>query len=69
MLSMFGIRKELNMVNEKELTLKEIEVASAFDVLLLALCTTKEQEQQVLRIIQKRKQKEKLCVQSVTKDT
>lgn len=57
------------MVNEKELTLKEIEVASAFDVLLLALCTTKEQEQQVLRIIQKRKQKEKLCVQSVTKDT
>lgn len=39
------------------------------DAMLLENCTTKEQEQQMLRIIQKRKQKEKLCVQSVTKDT
>lgn len=58
------------MANEKELTLEKIEIASTFDVLLLASCTTKEQEEQMLRIIQNRKmQKEKLCVQSLTKDT
>lgn len=58
------------MANEKTLTLEEIEVASTFDVLLLSSCTTKEQEEQMLRIIQNRKmQKEKLCVQSLTKDT
>lgn len=39
------------------------------DAMLLENCITKEQEQQMLRIIQKRKQKEKLYVQSVTKDT
>ncbi len=53
----------------KGLNLEEIEVTKVFDALLLASCTTKEQEQQMLEIIQKRKQKEKLCVQSVTKDT
>lgn len=50
------------MANEKELTLEEIEVASSFDLLMLASCTTKEQEEQILRIIYNRKkQKEKLC--------
>ncbi len=39
------------------------------DAMLLENCTTKEQEQQMLRIIHNRKQKEKLCVQSITKDT
>lgn len=58
------------MANEKTLTLEEIEVASTFDVLLLSSCTTKEQEEQMLRIIQSRKrQKEKTMWQSVTKDT
>lgn len=58
------------MANDKELTLEEIEVASTFDVLLLSSCTTKEQEEQMLRIIQSRKrQKEKTMWQSVTKDT
>ncbi len=55
---------------ERKLTSEENEVTKIFDALLLASCTTKEQEQQMLKIIQNRKkQKEKLCVQSVTKDT
>lgn len=37
--------------------------------ILLSSCTSKEQEEQILRIIHNRKQKEKLCAQSVTKDT
>lgn len=38
----------------------------ALDAMLLANCTTKEQEQQMLEIIQKRKQKEKLCAKPTT---
>lgn len=47
------------MANDKELTLEEIEVASTFDVLLLSSCTTKEQEEQMLRIIQSRKRQKR----------
>ena len=51
---------------ERKLTSEENEVTKIFDALLLASCTTKEQEQQMLKIIQKRKQKEKLCAKPTT---
>lgn len=38
----------------------------ALDAMLLENCTTKEQEQQMLRIIHNRNQKEKLCAKPTT---
>lgn len=54
------------MKDKENVSTKDNKLVYALDAMLLEKCTTKEQEQQILRIIQNRKQKEKLCVKSTT---